>query len=81
MEIIKYILIIAGILLFLSLGVFFIIKSDETKKRNLKKIKENQRILAETNEQLDEALVMLEELNEPLEEVAGFFDKLNNKIF
>ncbi len=81
MEIIKYILIIAGILLFLSLGVFFIIKSDEVKKEKLKKIKENQRILEETNEQLDEALTMMEELNEPLEEVAGFFDKLNNKIF
>ena len=71
MEIIQYILIFTGIFAFLLLGLFFIIKSNDIKKKRLQ----------ETNEQLDELLYSLEEVNEPLEEVAGFLDKVNNKIF
>lgn len=81
MEIIQYILIFAGIFIFLSLGVFFIIKSDDIKKKSQQAYVENQKKLKETNEQLDDMLHSLEEVNEPLEEVAGFLDKINNKIF
>ena len=81
MEIIQYILIFTGIFAFLSLGLFFIIKSNDIKKKSRKDYSENIKKLQETNEQLDELLCSLEEVNEPLEEVAGFLDKVNNKIF
>lgn len=81
MKVIQYILIFAGIFIFLSLGVFFIIKGNEIKKKSSKAFENHQKMLQETNQQLDELLESLDEVNEPLEEVAGFLDKVNNKIF
>lgn len=81
MEIIQYILIIAGIFLFLSLGLMFLLKSAEAKKRNLKQIHEAKEMIHEVNQELDDLLEVLEEVNEPLEEVVGFVDKINNKVF
>lgn len=81
MKIIQYILIFAGIFLFLSLGVMFLLKSSEAKKRNLKQINETKNMIQEVNQELDDLLDVLEEVNEPLEEVVGFVDKINNKVF
>lgn len=81
MVFIQYVLIIAGIFLFLSLGVMFLLKSAETKKRLLKQNKEMNDMLVETNEQFDELLDLLEEVNTPLEQVVAFVDELNNQIF
>lgn len=81
MEIIKNILIIIGIFFFLSLGVFFLLKSGESKKQKLRQINEATDSINEINQELDDLLEILEEINEPLEQVAGFIDKVNNKIF
>lgn len=81
MKIIQYILIFAGIFLFLSLGLMFLLKSSEAKKRNLKQINETKNMIQEVNQELDDLLDVLEEVNEPLEEVVGFVDKINNKVF
>lgn len=81
MEVIKNILIIIGIFVFLSLGLMFLLKSGEAKKRLIKKYDEANRALNETNEQLDELLELMEEVNEPLEQVVGFIDRINNNLF
>lgn len=60
MELIKWILMIAGILAFLIIGCMILLRSDEKKRSRTKQYQENIDMLNETNEMLDTALMELE---------------------
>ena len=60
MELIKWILMIAGILAFLIIGCMILLRSDEKKRSRTKQYQENIDMLNETNEMLDTTLMELE---------------------
>ena len=57
MELIKWILMIAGILAFLIIGCMILLRSDEKKRSRTKQYQENIDMLNETNEMLDTTLM------------------------
>ena len=63
MELIKWILMIAGILAFLIIGCMILLRSDEKKRSRTKQYQENIDMLNETNEMLDTTLMELESYN------------------
>ena len=69
MELIKWILMIAGILAFLIIGCMILLRSDEKKRSRTKQYQENIDMLNETNEMLDTTLMELESYNEPLKKI------------
>ena len=71
MELIKWILMIAGILAFLIIGCMILLRSDEKKRSRTKQYQENIDMLNETNEMLDTTLMELESYNEPLKKKIG----------
>ena len=69
MELIKWILMIAGILAFLIIGCMILLRSEE-----------NIDMLNETNEMLDTTLMELESYNEPLKKICEHIDNFNHKF-
>ena len=80
MELIKWILMIAGILAFLIIGCMILLRSDEKKRSRTKQYQENIDMLNETNEMLDTTLMELESYNEPLKEICEHIDNFNHKF-
>ena len=75
MEIIQYILIFTGIFAFLSLGLFFIIKSNDIKKKSRKAYSENIKKL-----RMKHALTMLQDQDLSVTDIAetlGYYDASN----
>lgn len=80
MELIKWILMIAGILAFLIIGCMILLRSDEKKRSRTKQYQENIDMLNETNEMLDTTLMELESYNEPLKKICKHIDNFNHKF-
>ena len=80
MELIKWILMIAGILAFLIIGCMILLRSDEKKRSRTKQYQENIDMLNETNEMLDTTLMELESYNEPLKKIYEHIDNFNHKF-
>ena len=80
MELIKWILMIAGILAFLIIGCMILLRSDEKKRSRTKQYQENIDMLNETNEMLDTTLMELESYNELLKKICEHIDNFNHKF-
>ena len=67
MELIKDFLIIIGIFVCMSLGIFFLLHSGDAKKKTKQTVQDTRDSIQETNQQLDDVLEQLQEMNAPLE--------------
>ena len=67
MELIKDFLIIIGIFVCMSLGIFFLLHSGDAKKKTKQTIQDTRDSIQEANQQLDDVLEQLQEMNAPLE--------------
>ena len=70
MELIKDFLIIIGIFVCMSLGIFFLLHSGDAKKKTKQEI----------NQQLDDVLEQLQEMNAPLEKAMKAIRSFNDKV-
>ena len=73
MELIKDFLIIIGIFVCMSLGIFFLLHSGDAKKKTKQSIQE-------ANQQLDDVLEQLQEMNAPLEKAMKAVRSFNDKV-
>ena len=69
MELIKDFLIIIGIFVCMSLGIFFLLHSGDAKKKT-----------KQTVQQLDDVLEQLQEMNAPLEKAMKAVRSFNDKV-
>ena len=61
MELIKDFLIIIGIFVCMSLGIFFLLHSGDAKKKTKQTVQDTRDSIQETNQQLDDVLEQLQE--------------------
>lgn len=80
MEIVKWLLMIVGIFGLLIVGCMMLLRSDEKKRLNNKRYRENINMLNETNEMLDETLEELVSYNEGLKKISDYIDNFNHKF-
>lgn len=80
MEIIKWLMMIIGIIGLLIIGCLMLLRSDEKKRFNTKRYQENIKVINQTNEMLDETLNELESFNGTLEKVSEQINKFNHKF-
>lgn len=80
MEIIKDILIIAGIFVCMALGIFFLLHSGDAKKKTKQTIQDARDSIQEVNQQLDDVLEQLQEMNAPLEKAMKVVHSFNDKV-
>lgn len=79
MEILKWILMIAGIFGLLIIGCLMLLKSAEKKHQATIVYNQNMESLEQTNEMLDQTIEQLETLNEPLKKASDSINKFNQK--
>ena len=75
MELIKDFLIIIGIFVCMSLGIFFLLHSGDAKKKTKQTVQDTR-----TNQQLDDVLEQLQEMNAPLEKAMKAVRSFNEKV-
>lgn len=80
MEIVKWFLMIVGIFGLLVFGSLMLIRSDEKKRLNTKRYRQNIEMINQTNEMLDETLNELEGYNEMLKKISGQITRFNRKF-
>lgn len=80
MEIVKWFLMIVGIFGLLVFGSLMLIRSDEKKRLNTKRYRQNIEMINQTNEMLDETLNELEGYNEMLKKISGQIARFNRKF-
>ena len=73
MELVKDFFIIVGIFVCMSLGIYFLLHSDDAKKKTRQTIQE-------INQQLDDVLEQLQEMNTPLEKAMKIVRSFNEKV-
>ena len=78
MELIKDFLIIIGIFVCMSLGIFFLLHSGDAKKKTKQTVQDTS--IQETNQQLDDVLEQLQEMNAPLEKAMKAVRSFNEKV-
>ena len=78
MELIKDFLIIIGIFVCMSLGIFFLLHSGDAKTRQT--IQDTRESIQEINQQLDDVLEQLQEMNTPLEKAMKIVRSFNEKV-
>ena len=79
MELIKDFLIIIGIFVCMSLGIFFLLHSGDAKKKTKQTIQDTRDSIQEANQQLD-VLEQLQEMNAPLEKAMKAVRSFNDKV-
>ncbi len=80
MEMIKGLLMIVGIFGLLILGCLMLLRSDEKKRLNTKRYRQNIEMINQTNEMLEETLNELESHNEILKKISRKIDHFNHKF-
>ena len=80
MEMVKGLLMIVGIFGLLILGCIMLLRSDEKKRLNNKRYRQNIEMINQTNEMLEETLNELEGYNEILKKINGKIDYFNHKF-
>lgn len=80
MEMIKGLLMIVGIFGLLILGCLMLLRSDEKKRLNTKRYRQNIEMINQTNEMLEETLNELESYNEILKKISRKIDHFNHKF-
>ena len=80
MELIKDFLIIIGIFVCMSLGIFFLLHSGDAKKHTTQTIQDTRDSIQEANQQLDDVLEQLQEMNAPLETAMKAVRSFNDKV-
>ena len=80
MELIKDFLIIIGIFVCMSLGIFFLLHSGYAKKKTKQTIQDTRDSIQEANQQLDDVLEQLQEMNAPLEKAMKAVRSFNDKV-
>ena len=80
MEMVKGLLMIVGIFGLLILGCIMLLRSDEKKRLNNKRYRQNIEMINQTNEMLEETLNELESYNEILKKISGKIDRFNHKF-
>ena len=76
MELIKDFLIIIGIFVCMSLGIFFLLHSGDAKKKTKQTVQDTR----DSNQQLDDVLEQLQEMNAPLEKAMKAVRSFNEKV-
>ena len=80
MEMVKGLLMIVGIFGLLILGCLMLLRSDEKKRLNTKRYRQNIEMINHTNEMLEETLNELEGYNEILKKISGKINRFNHKF-
>ena len=78
MELIKDFLIIIGIFVCMSLGIFFLLHSGDAKKKTKQTVQDTRDSIQETNQQLDDE--QLQGMNAPLEKAMKAVRSFNDKV-
>ena len=76
MELIKDFLIIIGIFVCMSLGIFFLLHSGDAKKKTRQTLQDTR----ESIQEIDDVLEQLQEMNAPLEKAMKAVRSFNDKV-
>ena len=76
MELIKDFLIIIGIFVCMSLGIFFLLHSGDAKKKTKQTVQDTR----DSIQELDDVLEQLQEMNAPLEKAMKAVRSFNEKV-
>ena len=80
MELVKDFFIIVCIFVCMSLCIYFLLHSDDAKKKTRQTIQDTRESIQEINQQLDDVLEQLQEMNTPLEKAMKIVRSFNEKV-